>query len=123
METHHRRPARGRLAAPKPALHRRTRQRPRLALKRPRRFGDCLAACRAWEQLGLCAFWDERLASPLAPGGAADDWNTLLADGRLTAEDLLRRYTRQVHAQSGGNIEETARRLDQDRRTVKARLG
>ena len=34
-----------------------------LALKRPRRFGDCFAACRAWEQLGLRAFWDERLAA------------------------------------------------------------
>ena len=36
-------------------------------------------------------------------------------------EALLRRYTRIVHAQAG-TIEETARRLDLDRRTVKARL-
>lgn len=41
--------------------------------------------------------------------------------GTLTAEDLLRRYTCLVHAQTG-NIEETARRLDLDRRTVKARV-
>ena len=40
----------------------------------------------------------------------------------LSAEELLRRYTRSVFAQTG-SIEETARRLDLDRRTVKARLG
>lgn len=62
-----------------------------------------------------------------APAGplvhrAGDDWNELVGRGRLTAEELLVRYTRLVHAQSGGNIEETARRLDLDRRTVKARL-
>jgi DNA-binding NtrC family response regulator len=55
-------------------------------------------------------------------GAAAEDWNTLLGEGKLTAEDVLRRYTRQVHAQAG-TVEETARRLDLDRRTVKARLG
>ncbi|WP_238991318.1 sigma-54-dependent transcriptional regulator [Rariglobus hedericola] len=59
---------------------------------------------------------------PAALGvGAGEDWNTLLAGGRLTAEEVLRRYTRQVHAQVG-TVEETARRLDLDRRTVKARL-
>lgn len=57
---------------------------------------------------------------PASPA-AAEDWNTLLAPGRLTAEEVLRRYTRQVHAQSG-SVEEAARRLDLDRRTVKARL-
>jgi transcriptional regulator with GAF, ATPase, and Fis domain len=62
-----------------------------------------------------------RPAGPLA-GGAADDWNALIGGGRLTAEELLRRYTRLVHAQAG-TVEETARRLDLDRRTVKARLG
>ena len=40
-----------------------------LALKRPRRFGDCFAAIRAWEQLGLRAFWDEHLAAE--PGDIA----------------------------------------------------
>ena len=54
--------------------------------------------------------------------GAAEDWNTLLGEGRLTAEDVLRRYTRHVHGQAG-TVEETARRLDLDRRTVKAKLG
>jgi DNA-binding NtrC family response regulator len=54
--------------------------------------------------------------------GAADDWTTLIESGALTAEELLRRYTRIVFAQAG-TIEETARRLDLDRRTVKAKLG
>ncbi len=63
---------------------------------------------------------DYRPAGPLVRG-AADDWNTLIEGGGLTAEELLRRYTRIVHAQAG-TIEETARRLDLDRRTVKARL-
>lgn len=61
-------------------------------------------------------------AGPLAQP-ASEDWNAIIARGRLTAEELLARYTRHVHAQAGGNIEETARRLDLDRRTVKARLG
>jgi DNA-binding NtrC family response regulator len=53
--------------------------------------------------------------------GGGDDWNGLLSGGRLTAEEVLRHYTRQVHAQAG-SVEEAARRLDLDRRTVKARL-
>jgi DNA-binding NtrC family response regulator len=61
-----------------------------------------------------------RPAGPLARGGA-EDWNVTIESGALTAEELLRRYTRIVFAQAG-NIEETARRLDLDRRTVKARL-
>jgi DNA-binding NtrC family response regulator len=61
-----------------------------------------------------------RPAGPLARGGA-EDWNALIESGALTAEELLRRYTRIVFAQAG-SIEETARRLDLDRRTVKARL-
>ncbi len=64
---------------------------------------------------------DYRPAGPLlrAPG---DDWNALIESGSLTAEELLRRYTRFVHTRAG-TVEETARRLDLDRRTVKARLG
>lgn len=61
-----------------------------------------------------------RPAGPLARAGS-EDWNVLIESGALTAEELLRRYTRIVHAQAG-TIEETARRLDLDRRTVKARL-
>lgn len=64
---------------------------------------------------------DYRPAGPLVRAGA-EDWNVLIESGALTAEELLRRYTRSVFAQAG-SIEETARRLDLDRRTVKARLG
>jgi DNA-binding NtrC family response regulator len=59
---------------------------------------------------------------PAVKAVATEDWNTLLGEGRLTAEEVMRRYTQQVHAQAG-TVEETARRLDLDRRTVKARLG
>jgi DNA-binding NtrC family response regulator len=61
-----------------------------------------------------------RPAGPLVRG-ATDDWNAIIEAGALSAEELMRRYTRIVHAQAG-TIEETARRLDLDRRTVKARL-
>ena len=61
-----------------------------------------------------------RPAGPLVRS-AADDWNTIIESGMLTAEQLLRRYTRIVYAQAG-TVEETARRLDLDRRTVKTRL-
>jgi DNA-binding NtrC family response regulator len=63
---------------------------------------------------------DYQPAGSLSRAGA-DDWNSLIESGALTAEELLRRYTRIVFAQAG-TIEETARRLDLDRRTVKARL-
>jgi DNA-binding NtrC family response regulator len=62
-----------------------------------------------------------RPAGSLAASGR-EDWNEFLNRGAATAEDVLRRYTRQVYEQAGNNIEETARRLDLDRRTVKARL-
>ena len=64
---------------------------------------------------------DDRPAGPLGRAGAAD-WNVLMESGALTAEELLRRDTRIVFAQAG-SIEATARRLDLDRLTVKARLG
>jgi DNA-binding NtrC family response regulator len=63
---------------------------------------------------------DYRPAGPLLRDGP-EDWNALIRTGALTAEELLRRYTKVVFAQAG-SIEETARRLDLDRRTVKARL-
>lgn len=59
-------------------------------------------------------------SGPLA--AEAGDWNALISPGRITADDLLKRYTQHVHALAGGNIEETARRLDVDRRTVRSRL-
>lgn len=58
-----------------------------------------------------------------APVEGEGGWDARLAPGRLTAEELLRLYTRHVHGLEGGNIEATARRLDLDRRTVRARLG
>lgn len=64
---------------------------------------------------------DYKPAGPLVAAGG-EDWNALLNRGTLTAEEVLRRYTRQVFEQAGGNVEETARRLDLDRRTVKGRL-
>lgn len=57
-----------------------------------------------------------------AGGDDAADWNALLAPGEATAETVLRRYVRHVHALNGGNVEATARSLDLDRRTVRARL-
>lgn len=64
---------------------------------------------------------DYKPAGPLAIAGD-EDWNAALAQGGLTAEQVLVHYTRHVFEQAGGNVEETARRLDLDRRTVKARL-
>ena len=69
---------------------------------------------------GLILRSDYRPAGSLARQ-TGSDWNSLIEAGALTAEELLRRYTRIVFDQAG-TIEETARRLDLDRRTVKARL-
>ena len=51
----------------------------------------------------------------------APDWENIFASGSWTAEQLLTHYCRSVYARTQ-NIEETARRLDLDRRTVKAKL-
>jgi len=32
-----------------------------LRVREPRRFGDCWAGCRLWQELGLDAFWQQRL--------------------------------------------------------------
>jgi len=45
-----------------------------------------------------------------------------LLNGRLTADQLLQRYCTIVYAQTG-SYEETARRLQLDRRTVKSKIG
>lgn len=55
-------------------------------------------------------------------GAHKADWLDLARHGRLTAEALLTHYTKHVHAEAR-SVEETSRRLDLDRRTVKARLG
>ena len=56
---------------------------------------------------------------PAAPAsGPADDLAAELGEGGLTAEELLRRYCTLVFARTG-SYQETARRLQLDRRTVK----
>ena len=56
---------------------------------------------------------------PAAPArGPADDLAAQLGEGRLTAEEVLRRYCTIVYARTG-SYQETARRLELDRRTVK----
>ena len=56
---------------------------------------------------------------PAAPGrGPAGDLAAELSEGRLTAEELLRRYCTLVYARTG-SYQETARRLQLDCRTVK----
>jgi len=65
-----------------------------------------------------------RAYRPLAPVGGpapADDLLRGIAEGRLTAEELLSRYCTQVYSQTG-SYSETARRLGLDRRTVRAKI-
>lgn len=59
-----------------------------------------------------------RSAAPRSPVGELSD---AVASGRLSADDLLRRYVTLVFA-STGNFQETARRLLLDRRTVQAKI-
>ncbi len=54
-----------------------------------------------------------------APPGA--DWMELARAGKLTADELLHHYCARVYAEAG-NLEEAARRLQLDRRTVKSRM-
>jgi transcriptional regulator of aromatic amino acid metabolism len=56
-----------------------------------------------------------------ADGGRGESLADDMQKGRLTADELLRRYCTIVYAQTG-NYEETARRLQIDRRTVKAKV-
>lgn len=54
------------------------------AVRKPRRFGDCWVGCRAWEELGLGSFWEERLGEEAGEVG----WHKvleLLAVNRLLA--------------------------------------
>jgi DNA-binding NtrC family response regulator len=55
-------------------------------------------------------------------GSAAERLAAELAQGKLTAEELVTRYVRLVYGQTGSSME-TARRVGLDRRTVKARVG
>ena len=58
---------------------------------------------------------------PPRVSGIAAELPALLAEGRLSAEALLRRYCTLVYARTG-SYEEAARRLGLDRRTVKAKV-
>ena len=63
----------------------------------------------------------KRYHPPAASGkttGLRDDLNDALRDGGVTAKELVRRYCTLVYATTG-SYQETARRLDLDRRTVK----
>ena len=55
------------------------------------------------------------------PGDRADELAREFRAGRLTADQLLRRYCTLVYRQTG-SYEETARKLGLDRRTVKAKI-
>jgi|SRR6266850_6947273 len=59
-----------------------------------------------------------RSAAPRSPVGELSD---AVASGRLSADELLRRYVTPVFAATG-NYQETARRLLLDRRTVQAKI-
>jgi DNA-binding NtrC family response regulator len=54
--------------------------------------------------------------------GESRDLERGLRTGALTAEELLRGYVRIVYDQTGSLVE-AARKLDLDRRTVRAKLG
>jgi hypothetical protein len=59
---------------------------------------------------------------PQASAADADgELAAALREGRLSADELLRRYVRAVYDLTG-SYEETGRRLGLDRRTVKAKL-
>jgi hypothetical protein len=58
---------------------------------------------------------------PRAPRVSRDDLASVLAEGGISADELLRRYCTEVYARVG-SYEETARRLGLDRRTVKAKI-
>jgi transcriptional regulator with AAA-type ATPase domain len=53
--------------------------------------------------------------------GAGEDLAAALAEGALSADELLRRYCTEVYARTG-SFEEAGRRLGLDRRTVRAKL-
>ena len=65
----------------------------------------------------------QKLSAALAPPTSAkkNDWFSPARDRSLTASELLIRYCTLVYSQTG-SYEETARRLEIDRRTVKAKV-
>lgn len=61
-----------------------------------------------------------RPPEPSAEHGA-EEWIGEMQRGTLTADELLRHYAKRVYAMTG-NYQETARRLQLDRRTVKSKV-
>jgi DNA-binding NtrC family response regulator len=61
-----------------------------------------------------------RPPEPSAEHGA-EEWIHEVQQGTLTADELLRHYAKRVYAMTG-NYQETARRLQLDRRTVKTKV-
>lgn len=59
--------------------------------------------------------------APVATRSQAEQMIEAMGQGRMSAEELLRKYCAMVYAQTG-SYEETARRLGLDRRTVKAKV-
>ena len=61
----------------------------------------------------------KELPSPNSPAG---DFTGAAAGGQLTAAELLKRYCTLVYEQTR-SLEQTAKRLELDRRTVRSKLG
>jgi hypothetical protein len=59
--------------------------------------------------------------TPATPGAKQDDLASAIDNGDLTAEELLSRYCTHIYERTG-SYEETGRRLNLDRRTVKAKI-
>jgi transcriptional regulator with AAA-type ATPase domain len=57
----------------------------------------------------------------VAPAGEAESLTAAIEAGEITAEQLLQRYCALVYSKTG-SLQETARRLGLDRRTVKAKI-
>jgi len=68
------------------------------------------------------AYTPAQSASPRGPVDAHEELAHAMREGRLTADELLRRYCQLVFATTG-SYEATARKLKLDRRTVRAKVG
>jgi len=55
--------------------------------------------------------WIEYRPTASLKATGEDDWNAIIELGEVTAEEVLRRYTRHVHSRTG-TVAATARRLD-----------
>ena len=84
-----------------------------------RSFLEVVSKLAYWRKGNRCDQLVRKVYQPaprcIGPKDLSDD----LANGELTAEELLRRYCTLVYARMG-SYGETARRLELDRRTVKS---